>query len=485
MPTTNDDEVKISKEDEALIPMEGTFEDPRGAVVEVAYIGETRMFDSEQLQRAWYLVGGGKRNNALRLNELGEKEAHFLHHHVPLDLRGVYKVDARYGPELEERVGPASYALCNGLARHGSNDPSKWEMCKAKAINRSGFCSRHGGALCPLDRKRIDWNKAPRHIRFKYGKLPVEDLDDEELAKGQIRKENGTFTQNNFVSAEIHKRMMQELFDRADIRLRENLVLAVDTAAEIASGTVYDEGVRLQAAKWMYETVRGKTPQKVEIGVDKKFEQVMDAIIVGGSRNERKQERGEEIVEAELVDDDLDLPDLPAMEEIEAAAAETELETSLDYRSPHDRPVRADFIPEKPIHHGAAGRETYDHHPSEEGYAGQMKLEDQAIRKAEEKRKKFLRKRPDLKPEPAMTAKERGQAKKDHAENKRKHLAKRKAFQNMGEHDLPVPLKLTVEDLHDKEGQEMELEEGASLESGDSVTIAVAITPNMKEERND
>lgn len=270
--------------------------EPDGPEITVPYIGVTRTFLNP-------------RKDLLATSTNAGIET--IQHHVPRDMRGAYKLPSFPG-ELGEREGPAGFAMCTGETMGGTrNNPGDPRPCRSKAINRTGRCSRHGGMLHPLDRLRIDWEKAPREIRFKYGKLPVEYLDDEELSRGQIRKANGTFTDNKSVSIEIHDAMVRRLFERADTKLRENLLAAVDTMAEIATSTSVEPADRIRAATWIYERLRGKVPTEVKITQDKPFEVVLGAVLEGGSRAASRARRGiddpevpelESAIDAELVD---------------------------------------------------------------------------------------------------------------------------------------------------------------------------------------
>lgn len=289
--------------EEVELPYESTFSAPSGPVKEFPYIGEQGTFTQ-------------RRDDLLPSN--GKNMPHLMHH-VPLNKRGPYKL--LVGENLlGERIHQSGYAMCNGIVgatnnrgeRSQANPTGEPRPCKAKAINRSGYCSRHGGMLHPLDRKRIDWDAAPREIKWKFGKLPVDELDDEELSRGQIRKADGTWTDNNFVSAEVHDAMVKKLFERADTKLRENLLVAVDTMAEIAKGTAYEPADRIKAAQWMYERVRGKVPTEVVVSQDKPFEVVLADVMLGGSRAESRARRGidEGTIDAEFVEElseDLDL----------------------------------------------------------------------------------------------------------------------------------------------------------------------------------
>lgn len=418
------------------IPYEGTQEDPAGEEIEVPYIGQTWLFTEHQDQVA---------------EGLNKRHLPFLPHHVPLNMRGQYKL-LDFPGEFGERMGPSNYAMCSKktfeVGKNGVRMREEGRPCRSKAVNYSGACASHGGMLHPLDRKRIDWEKAPRHIKFKYGRLPVSELDDEELSRGQVRKEDGTFTSNEYVSAEIHDAMVKKLFERSDEMMRNNLLSAVDTMAEIAAGTAYEPADRLRAAEFIFKWLRGSTPIKVEVGVTKPFEQVLDAILVGGSRGESRARRGiEDVVDAEVVEDDeLDLPDIPGLdgqEEYEEEISDVEDE-SWDYRDERDRPVSADFEPEKVVHYGPAGAPTYRVPPNLAMNATEHEhhlREDENVIAAEDKRAKFAKKRKT----PEETAAER----KMHNEEVRAALKKRKYFQNQGQSSLPEPLDGTVEDNED------------------------------------
>lgn len=426
--------------DDVQLPWEGTNEEPLGDEIDLPYIGWTGEFTEHQNS-----VGLGMAERGMG--------GRFLRHHVPLTMRGTYKLESFPG-EYGERQGPASWALCCGMTQthnsRGEQIREESNPCRAKAINRSGYCSRHGGALHPLDRKRIDWDKAPRHIQFKYGRLSVEDLDDEELSRGQVRKEDGSFTSNQYVSSEIHDAMVKKLFERSDEKMRENLLAAVDTMAEIAVGTAYEPADRIRASEFIFKWLRGSTPIKVEVGVSKPFEQVLEAVLSGGSRSESRKRRGldEDILDAEVVDDDeLDLPGLPQLDDgqgYEEMAAEEGQPGTYDYRDALDRSVGREFEPKPVVHYGPAGKET--HRPpanlamnyTEHEHDRRM---DENIKEAEAKKAAFAKKRKT----PSEIADER----KEHAEAMRSGLKKRKYFQGQGESKIPEALDGTVEDNED------------------------------------
>lgn len=269
----------------------------------------------------------------------------WLMHHVPRNCRGKYKLTDKYieqyndwldrlaegdqgipqfevGPPekwLEEerlladfRVDQNDWVLCDGTTKGG-------EPCKRKAVNFAGYCEAHGGKLHPLD-KVVDERRAierpknsaynnpevqqrmTRYQQFISGLLKVEDLDDEELARGQFRDRNGDFSGNppKQIPREMHDQFVTELFERADVRLKEGLVACVDTMVEVATSPVYEAKDRLKAAQWVFERVRGKAPEVHVHTQDKPWEHVMQGI-QGGSREDSRAARG--VVDAEWEDE--------------------------------------------------------------------------------------------------------------------------------------------------------------------------------------
>lgn len=226
-----------------------------------------------------------------------------LMYHVPLKFRGPYKILAtqEIGPHGERKDG-MNFCLCMAVNKGvHKNINGKGGHCMKRATNYSGLCGLHGGALHPLDKS--DPKEDTREAQFKLGKLPVEDMDQEELARGQVRRADGTWTNYRMIPAAVHQKCQAELFKRADVKLRENLLQAVDTMAEIAKGNAYEPEVRIRAASWIFERVRGKNPDIVVHTQDKPFEVMMaDMVLQGGSRAASRAARAiESTIEAEVV----------------------------------------------------------------------------------------------------------------------------------------------------------------------------------------
>lgn len=209
-------------------------------------------------------------------------------YHVPVKFRGPYK-ESFNGEEMDS----AGWALCLGVKQNG-------EDCNLRAQNRSGYCANHGGQLHPLDKRKFDWSKASRETLWKNGRLPVEELTDEELARGTIRRDDGTWVDTKRVPREVYDKAVRELFKRSDEKLQQSLLDCVDSIVEIAQGTAYEPADRLKAATWVFERLRGKTPTEIKVTQEAPWQVVMDGM-VGGSREESRKRRG--VIDAEVVED--------------------------------------------------------------------------------------------------------------------------------------------------------------------------------------
>ncbi len=176
-------------------------------------------------------------------------------------------------------------------ARRRCSDPNA-TGCKQVARRNTvpAMCSRCGGGTRAAKKHTLDEETgqpvttnrgmvtiAPRVQALLDGTLKVEDLDEEELARGYPRAADGSFRGAPVVIPRvIHNRMMRELFDRAGAKLRENLTAAVDNMTAIANNPENDPKVRLDASKWIIERLMGKTPDVTVAMEEKRYERVLD-----------------------------------------------------------------------------------------------------------------------------------------------------------------------------------------------------------------
>jgi hypothetical protein len=103
------------------------------------------------------------------------------------------------------------------------------------------------------------------------GKIAIGDLDDEELARGQLRDNRGTFSGRPpaLIPRAMQQAMYRELLRRGEALVKDSFLEAIERVTEIAK-TCPDPAVSLKAATYVWERLAGKIPDKVEISADVK-----------------------------------------------------------------------------------------------------------------------------------------------------------------------------------------------------------------------
>ena len=135
----------------------------------------------------------------------------------------------------------------------------------------------------------------PRVQALLDGTLSVEELDDEELARGYPRAEDGSFRgRPSVIPTIVHQRIQRELFSRAAERLRENLLDATETMTSIARDTEQDAATRMKAAQWVIERLMGKTPDVAVTMDEKRYERLLDRMDRGAIPIEEDESDGRE-----------------------------------------------------------------------------------------------------------------------------------------------------------------------------------------------
>lgn len=302
----------------------------------------------------------------------------WLMHHVPMGKRGYYRLHqlpedyrAEHGVELSQsRVDENGFLLCSSLTNQGTD-------CRRRAVNYSGKCQAHGGKLHPLD-KAVDSRRTgmleahlnpeqgvtpgnvtseatlARMTRWQHllsGNIKVEDLDDEELARGMCRDASGGFSgvPPRMVPKDLHDRMVRELFQRADQNLRNGLIDVSLTMVEMATSPAIEPADRIKAATWVWERLRGKVADVVVHTQDKPWEMVLSNIS-GGSRAASRAARGvadeEELLEAQVaIDPGAFDPDPAATGQV----VDAEVVEDYDPEDPLDNPSAGILDDEDPL----------------------------------------------------------------------------------------------------------------------------------------
>jgi len=234
-------------------------------------------------------------------------------YHIPPRLRGPYKPEqlADYDPDKHYAIlSKTNFVRCGGIRSDG-------QICQKTAMHRTGFCSNHGGALHPADKLFASERgvvptspeKLDRMQKVEMGIIPVSDLSDEEIARQQVKLDNGTFgPTSQILSARIINAMRQEFFSRADRFVRENVLDMLEEMRNIAISTVSEDKDKITAATWLIERAMGKTPDVLITNkTDSPFESMMGDVF-GGSRDDYRNGNtpavgGMTVIEGEIADE--------------------------------------------------------------------------------------------------------------------------------------------------------------------------------------
>lgn len=121
-----------------------------------------------------------------------------------------------------------------------------------------------------------------RYAQFMAGRITVEDLDDEELSRGMLRSNDGSFRGRppKVMPTEMVQAMRREWLNRAQGKLREALLeKGIGTLVSLADDPMVDPGVRLRAAQTIMERTMGKVPDKIEVVAEDPIEALFRGIL--------------------------------------------------------------------------------------------------------------------------------------------------------------------------------------------------------------
>lgn len=121
-----------------------------------------------------------------------------------------------------------------------------------------------------------------RYALLMNGIISVEDLDDEEVARGQLKASDGTFRGRppKTVPMELVQAMRREWLSRAEAKLRDALMeKGLGTLTELAGDKTVDAGVRLRAAQTIIDRTMGKVPDKVVVAAEDPVEALFRSIL--------------------------------------------------------------------------------------------------------------------------------------------------------------------------------------------------------------
>lgn len=163
-------------------------------------------------------------------------------------------------------------------------------MNEAKYNKQDGLVSMYDGKRIPTKRKKgnggIMGDGDPPNsnlVALHHGELDLAELDDEEIAHGIPKCDDGKFSAKAAYQAAklpkpVQRKLQQELYRRAENMLRGNLLNAIASIADIAMRPDVEDKDRLKAAQYLLERNMGKVPDVVQHTQDKPWEVVFDSV---------------------------------------------------------------------------------------------------------------------------------------------------------------------------------------------------------------
>ena len=138
----------------------------------------------------------------------------------------------------------------------------------------------------------------PRAEALRTQQISVEDLDDEELIKGQLRDSDGKFRGGPMrqVPKEFHDELMRRIIGAGTEKLRGAFLESIDVILEIVRTDTNPPELRAKWAQYIIERLAGRTPDVVQHTVAvKPWEIALQGIV---------REYPGDVVDGEVVDDD-------------------------------------------------------------------------------------------------------------------------------------------------------------------------------------
>lgn len=153
---------------------------------------------------------------------------------------------------------------------------------------------------------------------------PLEEWDEEELARGRPRAKDGSFAGKPpaWISRELHEEIVQRFATIVKTKMNEHTVEALNVVNWILTCDDTDDngrliiapGIKLEAAKFLIEHVVGKPTQRVEGDISVKLQAILGQAIVMpddpryGGEDARALRAGSpgSVIDVEAVDDEED-----------------------------------------------------------------------------------------------------------------------------------------------------------------------------------
>lgn len=109
----------------------------------------------------------------------------------------------------------------------------------------------------------------------------VETLSAEELARGQLAAEDGTFRGRppDFIPRQFFLACKREMFDRFNVKIQANLEIATTELIRLSMSPEMEPKDRAKILQYMIERVMGKVPDRLEVAAADPWETIISDIL--------------------------------------------------------------------------------------------------------------------------------------------------------------------------------------------------------------
>lgn len=110
----------------------------------------------------------------------------------------------------------------------------------------------------------------PRMQAFIDGTITLDDMDDEEIARGQFRAEDGTFRgrPTDMVPRKFYNAVVAETIKRTNEKFRAEIEPSLKALKDIRDNPRLPADARYKSAVHLLERAVGKVPEKTEMKVE-------------------------------------------------------------------------------------------------------------------------------------------------------------------------------------------------------------------------
>lgn len=137
---------------------------------------------------------------------------------------------------------------------------------------------------------------SPRMQAIMDGKMSIEDLDDEEIERGQIRDKNGGFrgTKMDMIPRKFYEQARAEMLRRWQMQVEAELAPALKVLRTIAHNERLPADARYKSAVYLIERAAGKVPEKTEMKVEvAKWEEDIEGLFYEDDDKPKKKKGSE------------------------------------------------------------------------------------------------------------------------------------------------------------------------------------------------